>query len=45
MSDRNTPWRNGELVAAPVAAATMIYGGHMVGLMPVVWPFLPRPPP
>ncbi|ELI8805874.1 TPA: hypothetical protein ACYFH0_001907 [Klebsiella pneumoniae] len=32
MSDRNTPWRNGELVAASVAAATMIYGGHMVGL-------------
>jgi hypothetical protein len=30
MSDRNTPWRNGDIVAAPVAAATMIYGGHMV---------------
>ena len=32
MSDRNTPWRNGELVAVPVAAATRIYGGHMVGV-------------
>jgi hypothetical protein len=31
MSDRNTPWRNGDIVAVPVAAATMIYGGHMVG--------------
>lgn len=30
--DRNTPWRNGEIVAVPVAAATMIYGGHMVGV-------------
>ncbi|TKI08658.1 hypothetical protein [Martelella alba] len=28
--DRNTPYRNGEIVAVPVAAATMIYGGHMV---------------
>ncbi|WP_200780851.1 hypothetical protein [Klebsiella oxytoca] len=32
MSDRNTPWRNGDLVAVPVAAATMIYGGHLVGV-------------
>lgn len=30
--DRNTPYRNGELVPQPVAAATMIYGGHMVAL-------------
>ncbi|OVZ94863.1 hypothetical protein CBW58_01980 [Yersinia frederiksenii] len=30
MPDRNTPWRNGDIVAVPVAAATMIYGGHMV---------------
>lgn len=32
MSDRNTPRRNGDLVAVPVAAATMIYGGHTVGV-------------
>lgn len=32
MPDRNTPWRNGDIVAVPVAAATMIYGGHMVAL-------------
>lgn len=32
MSDRNTPFRNGELIAVPVAAATMIYGGHLVGI-------------
>lgn len=30
MPDRNTAWRNGDIVAVPVAAATMIYGGHMV---------------
>lgn len=30
--DRNTPYRNGELIPQPVAAATMIYGGHMVAL-------------
>ncbi|MGK3122907.1 hypothetical protein ACCY16_02130 [Candidatus Pantoea formicae] len=30
--DRNTPFRNGELIPQPVAAATMIYGGHMVAL-------------
>lgn len=28
--DRNTPFRNGEIVAVPVAAATLIFGGHMV---------------
>lgn len=32
MPDRNTPYRNGELIPQPVAAATMIYGGHMVAL-------------
>lgn len=30
--DRNTPYRNGELIPQPVAAATMIYGGHMVAV-------------
>ncbi len=28
--DRNTPYRDGELNLVPVAAATEIFGGHMV---------------
>ncbi|HAX5100557.1 TPA: hypothetical protein JZG64_002502 [Escherichia coli] len=30
--DRNTPYRDGELNPVPVAAATEIYGGHMVAV-------------
>jgi len=30
-ADRNTPSRDGELVAVPMAASTTIYGGGMVG--------------
>lgn len=30
--DRNTPYRDGELNPVPVAAATEIFGGHMVAV-------------
>lgn len=30
MSDRNTMWKDGELFPVPVAAATVIFGGHLV---------------
>ncbi|NUH52705.1 hypothetical protein HUK76_09855 [Citrobacter portucalensis] len=30
--DRNTPYRDGELNPVPVAAATEIFGGHMVSV-------------
>ncbi|EKN4004863.1 hypothetical protein ACX1HO_12365 [Yersinia enterocolitica] len=31
MRDRNTPWRDGELSPVPVAQATEIFGGHIIG--------------
>ncbi len=37
--DRNTPYRDGELNLVPVAAATEIFGGHMVTLTHPVMPF------
>ncbi|TQN84364.1 UNVERIFIED_ORG: hypothetical protein FHU00_3945 [Citrobacter freundii] len=30
--DRNTPYRDGELYPVPVAAATEIFGGHMISV-------------
>jgi len=30
MSDRNTPFRDGELFPVPIATKTEIFGGHMV---------------
>ncbi|MCE9939958.1 hypothetical protein [Serratia liquefaciens] len=30
MTDRNTPYKDGELFPVPIAAATEIFGGHIV---------------
>lgn len=30
--DRNTPWCDGQIVDVPMAAATEIFGGHLVAL-------------
>lgn len=29
--DRHTPYRDGQLFAVPVAAATELFGGHIIG--------------
>ena len=32
MADRNTPWKDGEIIVLPVAGSTTIEAGHMVAV-------------